>query len=248
MERVTLSVFRLTNRLNNADVRVRLLDLKLALPLAILTTVRPRVDNATVTVCGGVTAVKVTRVQTKTLDARVGHAQPAVNAGRRIRVHALQRADRAQRASVKRGALQVRVVPVHGCVTGCRAVHLRDREPAETLHVIEHDVDLRLALRGELPLHLLDTIPGFHANLRAVGTRELLALTGRLEHVGDLGVKAGDRRIPVTGRGRVTLPRDIRVSDGFHLRDDAFRQVLRRLLEEHIVHGRRRSLVKVFRL
>ena len=248
MERVTLSVFRLTNRLNNADVRVRLLDLKLAFPFALLTTVRPRVDNATVTVCGGVTAVKVTRVQTKTLNTRVGHAQPAVNAGRRVRVHALQRADRAQRASVKRGELQVRVVPVHGCVTGGRAVHLRDREPAETLHVIEHDVNLRLALRGELPLHLLDTITGFHANLRSVGTRELLALTGRLEHVGDLGVQAGDRRIPVAGRWRVTLPRDVRVSDGFHLRDDAFRQVLRRLLEEHVVHGRRWSLVKVFRL
>ena len=171
-----------------------------------------------------------------------------MNAGRRVRVHALQRADRAQRARIERGALQVRVVPVHGCVTGCRAVHLRDREATETLHVIEHDVDLRLALRGELPLHLLNAVTGFHANLRSVGTRELLALTGRLEHVGDLGVQAGDRRIPVTGRWRVALPRDVRVSDGFHLRDDAFRQVLRRLLEEHVVHGRRRSLVKVFRL
>ena len=248
MERVTLSVFRLTNRLNNTDVRVRLLDLKLALPLALLATVRPRVDNATVTVCGGVTAVKVTRVQTKTLNTRVGHAQPAVNAGRRIRVHALQRADRAQRASVKRGALQVRVVPVHGCVTGCRAVHLRDREPAETLHVIEHDVDLRLALRGELPLHLLDTIPGFHADLRTVRTRELLGLTSRLEHVRNLGIKASDRRIPVTGRRRITLPRDVRVRNGFHLRNNALRQVLGRLLKEHIIHGRGRRIVKILSL
>ena len=248
MKRVTLSVFRLTNRLNDADVRVGLLDLKLALPLALLTTVRPRVNNTAVTVCGRVAAVKVTRVQTKTLNTRVGHTQPAVNTAVNVRVHTLQRADRAQRARIERWARQVRVIPIHGRVTGSRTVQLRNRDSAQALNVIEHNVDLRLALRGELPLHLLNAVTGFHADLRTVGTRELLALTGRLEHVGDLGVQAGDRRIPVAGRWRVTLPRDVRVGDGFHLRDDAFRQVLRRLLEEHVVHCRGRSLVKVFRL
>ena len=245
VERVTLSVFRLTNRLNNADVRVRLLDLKLTLPLALLTTVRPRVDNATVTVGGRVTAVKVTRVRTKTLNTRVGHAQPAVNTAVNVRVHALQRSNCTQRARIERWSAQVRVIPVHGRVTGSRTVQLRNRDSAQALNVIEHDVHLRLALRGELPLHLLDTIPGFHADLRTVGASDLLSLTGRLEHVRDLGVKAGDRRIPVAGRGRITLPCDVRVGDGFHLRNNALRQVLGRLLKEHVVHDRGRSLVKI---
>ena len=49
-------------------------------------------------------------------------------------------------------------------------------------------MDLRLALSGELPLHLLNAVTGFHANLRSVGAGELLGLTGSLERVGDLGV------------------------------------------------------------
>ena len=244
MQRVTLSILRFVHGLHDGDVGVGLLDLKLTLPLALFSAVCPRVDNTTVTVGCGVAAAEVSLVNL--VGASVGDTIPAVHARLCRTVHAVQGAGRARGTRIERRAAQVRVIPVHGRIPGRAAVHLRDRDAAQSFHVIKHDVELRTTLRSELPLHLLDAVTGFYADFRAVGAGELLGLTCRLERVGDFRVKAGDRRVPVAGCGRIARPRDVRVGDGLRLRDDALRQILARLLEEHVVHVRGGSLVVVF--
>ena len=196
VERVTLSVFRLTNRLNNADVRGLRLHGDRTVPLFRLAALRPRVDDLTVTV----------RVTVPTEVGAIFRSEPAMNATLSVGSNTIESRYSARRPCGVICLRKTRVIPVNRRIACRWAILLSDSDTTQTLNIVEHDVNLTCRVSLHLPLQVVNIIASINSDNRRAGPRHIRGLAASSNRVGDVRVKTLHVQVAVSDTLTIAFP------------------------------------------